>query len=98
MVQSIGIVGCGAIGQALIREADAGKLPVAIAGVTSRTESTAQAFLSTLRKPPPYLELTELIASSDLVVETAGGHVVAALARESWCASLEPPTSRSRTK
>lgn len=84
MAQSIGIVGCGAIGQALIKEADAGKLPVAIAGVTSRSESNAQAFLSTLKRPPPYLEREELISRSDLVVETAGGHVVADLARETF--------------
>ena len=84
MAESIGIVGCGAIGQALLREADAERLPVTIAGVTSRTESNAQAFLSTLRHPPPYLERGELIARSDLVVETAGGHVVAELARETF--------------
>ncbi len=82
MAESIGIVGCGAIGQALLREADAGRLGVSIAGVTSRTETTAHAFLSTLRDPPPYLERDELIARSTLVVETAGGHVVPELARE----------------
>ena len=84
MAKSIGIVGCGAIGQALLREADAGKMPMTIAGVASRTESNAQAFLSTLRHPPPYLERGELIARSSLVVETAGGHVVAELARETF--------------
>ena len=89
MAESIGIVGCGAIGQALLREADAGGLPVSIAGVTSRTESSAQAFLSTLRQPPPYLERGELIARSDLVVETAGGHVVADLARETFDAGKD---------
>lgn len=84
MVQSIGIVGCGAIGRALIREADAGRLPVDIVGVASRTESNAQAFLSTLMQPPPFLERAELIARSDMVVETAGGHVVAELAKETF--------------
>ena len=82
MAVSIGIVGCGAIGQALLREADSGKLSVSVAGVTSRTESKARAFLSGLRNPPPYLERGELIARSGLVVETAGGHVVPELARE----------------
>ena len=80
MAESIGIVGCGTIGQALLREADAGGLPVAIAGVTSRTEGTARAFLSSLRDPPPYLSREELIARSSLVVETAGGQVVPELA------------------
>ncbi len=36
MADSIGIVGCGAIGQALLKEADAGKIPISVAGVTSR--------------------------------------------------------------
>ena len=45
MAASIGIVGWGAIGQAILREADAGKMPVPISGVTSRTESTALEFL-----------------------------------------------------
>ena len=62
MAMSIGIVGCGAIGQALLREADAGRLPVAIAGITSRTETKACTFLSSLQNPPPYLERDELIA------------------------------------
>ena len=53
MAASIGIVGCGAIGRALLREADVGKMTVGISGVTSRTEDTARAFLSTLRNPPP---------------------------------------------
>ena len=82
MAASIGIVGCGAIGQALLREADSGRLSVSIAGVTSRTEGKARAFLSSLLNPPPYLERDELIARSGLVVETAGGHVVPELARE----------------
>ncbi len=82
MAASIGIVGCGVIGQALLREADSGRLPVSVAGVTSRTEGKARAFLSSLLNPPPYLERDELIARSSLVVETAGGHVVPELARE----------------
>ena len=81
-VASIGIVGCGAIGRALIREADSGRMTVGISGVTSRTESTARDFLSNLRNPPPYLGRTELIAGSTLLVETAGGHVVPELAKE----------------
>ena len=84
MVQSIGIVGCGAIGQSLLRAADSGQLNVPVAGVTSRDEHRAHEFLSGLDSPPPYLDRRELIARSDLVVETAGGHVVADLARETF--------------
>ena len=37
-MKSIGIVGCGAIGKALVQAVENDKLPVRIAGVTSRTE------------------------------------------------------------
>ncbi|HEY7317130.1 MAG TPA: aspartate dehydrogenase [Candidatus Binatia bacterium] len=81
-MKSIGIVGCGAIGRALLTAVDNGKLSVRIAGVTSRTEKTARDLLATLRRPPPYLSLSELIAASDLVVEAAGGNVVEQLAEQ----------------
>ena len=84
MAESIGIVGCGSIGQAIIREADAGRLGVPVAGVTSRTASRAEAFLETLKCPPPYLDLHELVARSSLIVETAGGHVVPELAEAAF--------------
>ncbi len=89
MAHSVGIVGCGAIAQAILKESDAGRLPVPIAGVTSRTESTARDFLSTLGSPPPYVDLSELISLSSLVVETAGGSVVPGLARETFAAGKD---------
>jgi len=85
-LKSIGIVGCGAIGQALLKAADAGKLAVKVAGVTSRTEKSARDFLAALRSPPPYLGRAQLIARSDLVIEAAGGEVVADLAKEVFAA------------
>ena len=89
MVQSIGIVGCGAIGQALVRAVDSGELNVDIAGVTSRNESKAHEFLARLNTPPPYLSRQQLIDKSDLLVETAGGHVVATLAKETFAAGKD---------
>lgn len=88
-VKSIGIVGCGAIGKALLKAFDSGKLAVSVAGVTSRTEAAARDFLSTLGKPVPYLDRATLIARSDLVVEAAGQGVVAELAREVFAARKE---------
>jgi len=88
-MKSIGIVGCGSIGQAILKAADGGKLPVRVAGVNSRTESTARAFLSTLRNPPPYLDPAELIRESDLVVEAAGAGAVPELARGSFAAGKD---------
>jgi len=81
-LKSIGIVGCGAIGRALIEAVEARRLSVRIAGITSRTEKSARDFLSSFRNPPPYLTLRDLIEASDLVIEAAGGPVVPALASE----------------
>ena len=89
MTQSIGIIGCGAIGQALLRAVDSGRLNVAVAGVTSRNEDRAHEFLGSLDSPPPYLDRQELISRSDLVVETAGGHVVPELAKETFAAGKD---------
>lgn len=88
-VKSIGIVGCGAIGRALINAVAAGRLTVRIAGVTSRTEKGAREFLSGLKAPPPYLTLDELIKASDLLVEAAGGAVVPSLAQKVFAAGKD---------
>ena len=84
MAESIGIVGCGAIGRALIREAVGGRLGVPVAGVASRTASRAERFLAALDDPPPYLGLAELVQRCSLVVETAGAHAVPELAEAAF--------------
>jgi aspartate dehydrogenase len=89
VLKSIGIVGCGAIGRALLTAVENGKLSVRIAGVTSRTEKSARDHLSTFSSPPPYLSLQELIAASDLLVEAAGGAVVPRLAEEVFAAGKD---------
>jgi len=85
-LKAIGIVGCGSIGRAMLAAVGSGKLALRVAGVTSRTEKSAREFLSTLKNPPPYLALSELISASDLIVEAAGGSVVASLATEVFAA------------
>jgi aspartate dehydrogenase len=87
--KSVGIVGCGTIGRALLKAVESKKLAVRIAGITSRTEKTAREYLSNLTNPPPYLGMRELIAASDLVLEAAGGSVVASLAEEVFAAGKE---------
>ncbi len=89
MTYSIGIVGCGAIGRSLLGAGDEGTLGVPVAGVTSRTASTAEAFLATLDEPPPYLDRSELVERSSLLVETAGGHVVPSLAEAAFAAGKD---------
>ncbi|MCZ6451663.1 MAG: aspartate dehydrogenase [Deltaproteobacteria bacterium] len=88
-MKSVGIVGCGAIGRALLKAVDGGILNVNVAGVTSRTEKATREFLSTLRHPVPYLNLSELITRSDLVVEVAGGAIVPGLARDTFDAGKD---------
>ena len=88
-IKSMGIVGCGAIGQALVRAVEAGKLAVRIAGVTSRSPDSAREFLAGFRNPPSYLPLSQLIEASDLLVEAAGGHVVVELARSTFAAGKD---------
>lgn len=85
-MKSIGIVGCGTIGRALLKAVDEGKLDVRVAGVTSRTEKPARAFLAALGNPPDYLDLSSLIARSELVIEAAGGAVVPQLAEKVFAA------------
>jgi aspartate dehydrogenase len=86
---TIGIVGCGAIGQALLKAAQGGQLPVTVVGVTSRSRDRADAFLATLQTPPPYLELADLIAQSDLVIEAAAGSIVPELAEQTFAAGKD---------
>jgi aspartate dehydrogenase len=84
MKKSIGIVGCGAIGKALIQAEERGTLSVPIAGVTSRTEKSARDFLASFKNPPRYFSLVELIAAADLIIEAAGGNVVPELAKKTF--------------
>jgi aspartate dehydrogenase len=88
-MKTIGIVGCGAIGRALLSAVESGKLSVRIAGVTSRTERSAREYLSSFKNPPPYLVLHDLIAAADLIVEAAGGDVVASLAEQVFAAGKD---------
>jgi aspartate dehydrogenase len=88
-LKSIGIVGLGAIGKALLGAAQSGKIGVRVAGVTSRTEASARDFLATCDNPPPYLSLDELIRQSDMIVEAAGGGVVPELAKKVFAAGKE---------
>lgn len=88
-MQSIGIVGCGTIGRAILGAVAEGRLPVAVAGVASRTQATAEQFLATLPEPPPLLDLETVIRRSELVIEAAGGHLVAELAERAFGAGRD---------
>ena len=89
MTRSIGIVGCGAIGQAILRAVADGRLSVTVAGVTTRNEAKARAFLNTLPDPPPWLPLEQLVQRCGLLIEAAGGAVVPALAKAAFGAGAD---------
>ena len=88
-MKTIGIVGCGAIGKALVRAVEDGKLSVRVAGMTSRTEDSAREFLSTFSEPPAYRSLGDLVESADMIVEAAGGAVVPSLAKQVFAAGKD---------
>ena len=85
-IETVGIVGCGAIARSCCAPPPTGAWPVPVAGVTSRSEASARTFLNTLKHPSPYLSLSELVDASDLVIETAGRHVVRELATRAFAA------------
>ncbi|HUF91385.1 MAG TPA: aspartate dehydrogenase [Candidatus Limnocylindria bacterium] len=68
---SIGIVGLGVIGRAIGRAVDGGIDGLRLAGATSRTRASAEAFLSALKTPVPFLTLEALVEASDVVVEAS---------------------------
>ena len=80
MNPSLGIVGCGAIGRALLRAGGGGGLGMPVVGVASRSEGAARGFLGGLEAAPPFLPVEELVERASLVVEAAGGEVVPSLA------------------
>ena len=86
---TIGIVGCGAIGRALLKASEEGRLTLPIIGITSRTKERAQTFLATLKNPPEYCSRAELISKADLIVEAAGGDIVPDLARATFEANKD---------
>ena len=88
-MHSIGVVGCGTLGQTVIRASAEGRLRVAVAGVCSRSEAKARDFLATLPEPPPFLSLDALIERSDLIVETAGPEIVPLLAERTFAAGKD---------
>ncbi|MDA1036645.1 MAG: DUF108 domain-containing protein [Chloroflexi bacterium] len=87
--RSIGIVGCGAIGKAILRAVDDGQIDVDVAGVTTRTEGPAREFLASLKHPWPLMSQGELIEQADMIVEAAGQHVVPDLAEATFDAGKD---------
>jgi len=67
----VGVVGIGAAGRAICRALDDGIEGFTMVAAMARDEAKARAFLDTLQRPPKYVALDELIASSDLIIEAS---------------------------
>src|SRR5688500_7571702 len=70
-VLHVGIVGMGTIGRAIAQALDTDEIGVRVVAMTSRDMEQARAFGATLQTAPPVLDLPEVIAASDLVIEAA---------------------------
>jgi len=76
----VGIVGAGTIGRGVAQAIDRGEVRAELAGIASRTAEKAKALADSLACRPPVLELDELIARADLIVEAAGGKALETIA------------------
>jgi len=68
---NVGVAGLGAIGRQVCRALDAGIPRLVLAGATARDRERAERFLKTLTSTPPFLDLDDLVAASDLIVEAS---------------------------
>jgi aspartate dehydrogenase len=76
----VGIVGLGTIGRAVARAIASGLPGVCLAGAATRDAAAGAVFLASLPDRPALLPVPQLIAVSDLVIETATQDTLAELA------------------
>src|SRR5262249_56811038 len=76
----VGIVGLGIIGQALAQAIDQGEVAAQLTAVHSRTVEKAQAFARTLCRVPDVVDMADVVARCELVIEAATQAVLSTLA------------------
>ncbi len=77
----LGIAGLGAIGLAVARAVDAGRVPgMRLAGASVRDQAKARQMTESFRSPLPLLDLAALAEASDIVVECLPSAQFAAIA------------------
>lgn len=78
----LGIAGLGAIGLAVARAVDMGRIPgIALAGASARDYAKARASTGSFRAVPPLMDLEALAKASDIVVECLPSAHFAAIAK-----------------
>lgn len=70
-VRNVGVAGLGVIGRAVCRALDQGIPGLRLAGALARDREKAERFLKELTRPAPVLDLDELIAASNLIMEAS---------------------------
>jgi aspartate dehydrogenase len=84
---SVGVIGCGTIGSEICRAIDDGRVEAKLVGICELDAAKVAALLRTLAAPVPALSLTELIQSSELIVEAVSKKAAPAIIRETLSAS-----------
>ena len=70
-MKRIGIAGFGTIGRVVARHIEASKLPLTLAAVSAGDRARADAAMAKLARPVPIVDTAELVALSDVIVDSA---------------------------
>lgn len=67
----VGIAGFGTIGRVVARHIEDSELPLTLAAVSAGDRDRAEAAMALLQTPVPILDTAELVAASDVIVDSA---------------------------
>lgn len=70
-MMKIGIAGFGTIGRVVARHIEASDLPLTLAAVSAGNRARAEAAMAKLARPVPIVDTAELVALSDVIVDSA---------------------------
>ncbi|WP_288990464.1 aspartate dehydrogenase [uncultured Sphingopyxis sp.] len=85
-MKRIGIAGFGTIGRAVARHIENSDLPLALAAVSAGDRARAQAAMAQLARPVPIVDTSELVALSDVIVDSAPTAAFRDIAEATLCA------------
>ena len=70
-MKRIGIAGFGTIGRVVARHIENSDLPLALAAVSAGDRTRAEVAMAQLARPVPIVDTDELVALSDVIVDSA---------------------------